>query len=169
MDQGEFSVVEDYLRMNQYPKGISKRDKANLRCKCKNFKFDCGVLYFRRVKKGEGDEEGWKIVLGPKTKEDAFWSHAMLELKIKQKVYIIQYDNCIPVFVHVGSHLGRDKTIQKISSRFFWKNINDEYLYNTATNVRELTSKSNAKLHPIVPMPNVWHQVGDFVCRYKII
>ena len=36
--------------MNQYPKGISKGDKANLRRKCKNFKFDCGVLYFRRVK-----------------------------------------------------------------------------------------------------------------------
>ena len=50
MDQNEFSIVEDYLRMNQYPKGISKRDKANLRRKCKNFKFDCGVLYFRRVK-----------------------------------------------------------------------------------------------------------------------
>ena len=31
MDQDEFSVVEDYLRMNQYPKGISKGDKANLR------------------------------------------------------------------------------------------------------------------------------------------
>ena len=49
-----------YLRMNQYPKGISKGDKANLKRICKNFKFDCGVLYFRRVKKGEGDEEGWK-------------------------------------------------------------------------------------------------------------
>ena len=31
------SVVEDYLRMNQYPKGISKGDKANLRRQCKNF------------------------------------------------------------------------------------------------------------------------------------
>ncbi|KAL5497268.1 hypothetical protein EMCRGX_G013711 [Ephydatia muelleri] len=61
MDQNEFSIVEDYLRMNQYPKGISKGDKANLRRKCKNFKFDCGVLYFRRVKKGEGEEERWKI------------------------------------------------------------------------------------------------------------
>ena len=72
------------------------------------------VLYFRRVKKGEGDEEGWKICV--RTEDDAFWSHAMQELKVKQKVYIIQYDNCIPVFVHVGSHLGRDKTIQQISS-----------------------------------------------------
>ena len=49
------------LCKNQYPKGISKGDKANLRCKCKNFKFDCGVLYFKRVKKGEGEEDGRKI------------------------------------------------------------------------------------------------------------
>ena len=55
MDKDEFSVVENYLRRNQYPEGISKEDKANLRRKCKNFKFDCGVLYFKRVKKGEGD------------------------------------------------------------------------------------------------------------------
>ena len=54
-----------------------------------------------------------RFVLGPKTKKDAFWSHAMLELKVKQKVYIIQYDNCIPVFVHVGSHLGEIKPFNK--------------------------------------------------------
>ena len=45
MDKDEFSVVEDYLRRNQYSEGISKGDKANLRRKCKNFKFGCGVFY----------------------------------------------------------------------------------------------------------------------------
>ena len=57
------------MRTSQYPEEISKRDKANLRRKSKNFKFDCGVYYFKRVKKGEGDGEGdeegdgegWKI------------------------------------------------------------------------------------------------------------
>ena len=65
----------------------------------------------------------------------------MLGLKVKQKVYIIQYGNCIPVFVHVESHLGRDKTIQKISSRFFWKNINEDIriFVQHCDNVRELT------------------------------
>ena len=61
MDKDELGFVEEYLRRTQYPEGISKEDKANLRRKCKNFKFDCGVLYFKRVKKGEGDGEGWKI------------------------------------------------------------------------------------------------------------
>ena len=48
-------MVEDYLRRNRYPKGILKGDKANLRHKSKNFKFNCGVLYFKQVKKGKGD------------------------------------------------------------------------------------------------------------------
>ena len=88
----------------------------------------------------------------------------MLGLKVKQKVYIIQYGNCIPVFVHVGSHLGRDKTIQKISSRFLWKNINEDIRIfvqhcDKCQRTNAKFSKSNAKLHLIVPMPNVWH--GD--------
>ena len=63
MDKDEFSVVENYLRRNQYPEGISKEDirPIRLRRKCKNFKFPGGVLYFKRVKKGESDGEGWKI------------------------------------------------------------------------------------------------------------
>ncbi|KAL5509260.1 hypothetical protein EMCRGX_G004598 [Ephydatia muelleri] len=145
MDQDEFSVVEDYLRMNQYPKGISKGDKANLRRKCKNFKFDCGVLYFRRVKKGEGDEEGWKIWVRTEDEKRRILEscHAGIE----------------------GNHLGRDKTIQKISSRFFWKNINEDIRIfvqrcEKCQRTNAKFSKSNAKLHPIVPMPNVWHQVG---------
>ena len=71
------------LCKNQYPKpkGISKGDKANLRRKCKNFKFDCGVLYFKRVKKGEGEEDGWKICFRTENEKDAFSSHVMLGLK----------------------------------------------------------------------------------------
>ena len=44
-----------------------------------------------------------------------------------------------------------------------------EYLCDKCQRTNAKFSKSNAKLHPIVPMPNVWHQVGDFVCRYDII
>ena len=54
-------------------------------------------------------------------------------------------------------------TIQKISSRFFWKNINEDIRILQHCDKCQRTnakfSKSNAKLHPIVPMPNVWHQV----------
>ena len=43
MDKDEFSVVEDYLRMNQYPKGISKGDKANLKRKCSSSSVECSI------------------------------------------------------------------------------------------------------------------------------
>ena len=43
---------------------------------------------------------GGRFVLGQKTKKDAFWSHAMLELKVKQKVYICTTlrQSCIRLF-----------------------------------------------------------------------
>ena len=57
-----------------------------------------GVLYFKRVKKGEGDGEvmgkvmgkSGRFVLELKAKKDAFSCHAMLGLKVKMNVYIIQ-------------------------------------------------------------------------------
>ena len=64
-----------FLCRNQYPKGISKGDKDNLRRQCK------------KSWKGEGDEDWWKICA--KTKKDAFSSHVMLGLKVKKKVYLL--------------------------------------------------------------------------------
>ena len=52
--------------------------------------------------------------------------HAGIEGKTERIYYSAGYENFIPVFVHVGSHLGSDKTIQNRSSRFFWKNINED-------------------------------------------
>ena len=46
-----------------------------------NFKFKCGVFYFKRVKKGEGEEIGWKICFRTENEKDAFSSHVMLRLK----------------------------------------------------------------------------------------
>ena len=66
MDQDEFSIVEDYLHSNQYPKGILKGDMDNLRCKCKNFKF----ALFQKSNERKGDEEwGGRFVLQPKKKK----------------------------------------------------------------------------------------------------
>ena len=88
MDQDEFSIVEDYLHRNQYPKGILKEDKANVRCNCKNFKF----ALFQKSKERKGDEEGWKICV---TTEEEKKMHSQVMsccvgLKVKQKVYTIQ-------------------------------------------------------------------------------
>ena len=65
----------------------------------------------------------------------------------------------------VGCHLGRDITIEKVSSRFYWRNINEEirkfvHHCEQCQKMNAKFPKSNSKLHPIVPVPNVWHQVG---------
>ena len=62
-----------------------------------------------------------------------------------------------------GGHLGRDKTIEKIMSRFFWKDMNSGYenLLNAATSAKEQMlatfKKSNATLHSIPVHGQVWH------------
>ena len=67
----------------------------------------------------------------------------------------------------LGSHLGRDKTLEKITSRFFWRNMNDEIRQfvqkcDKCQRMNPKFVKSNAKLHPIPVQAKVWHQVSCF-------
>ena len=70
------------------------------------------------------------------------------------------------IYNHIGGgHLGRDKTLEKICSRFFWKNMGDDIRRFLLTcDVCQRTSdakfvKVDAALHPIPIKPNVWSQV----------
>ena len=63
-----------------------------------------------------------------------------------------------------GGHFGRDRTIDKICSRFYWKSMVEEireYVKNCSQCQRMNPAfvKTNAKLHPISVQPKVWHQV----------
>ena len=52
------SIIDAYLRRGEYPSGLSKGEKANLRRKCRNnFKLDEGILYYKKA----SDEADWKI------------------------------------------------------------------------------------------------------------
>ena len=58
MADDEFTAVETYLRSSQYPKGMTKGEKANFRRKCKNsFKFETGMLYYK--KEGIDEASQW--------------------------------------------------------------------------------------------------------------
>ena len=53
----DLTAVEAYLRRGEYPVGLNKGEKANLRRRCRNnFKVENEVLYY---KKARGEE--WKI------------------------------------------------------------------------------------------------------------
>ena len=60
----ELGIVEKYLLRGEYPVGMTKADKANLRRKCRNnFKTEDGVLYYRKnVETGDKQEDSlWRI------------------------------------------------------------------------------------------------------------
>ncbi|PIK51039.1 putative gypsy retrotransposon integrase-like protein 1-like [Apostichopus japonicus] len=63
----------------------------------------------------------------------------------------------------IGGHFGRDKTLEKVTSRYYWRGLANDVLEYVKQ--CEACQKSNntfdkkvAKLHPI-PVTSVWHQV----------
>ena len=70
------------------------------------------------------------------------------------------------IALFIGGHLGRDKTREKVSSRFFWKTLMkdvDEFVKTCdvcqSTNGAKFM-KTAVSLHPIPIQPSVWHQVS---------
>ena len=54
----ELSAVDAYLRRGEYPSGIGKGEKANLRRRCRNnFKLEDGILYYKKA----GEVLEWKV------------------------------------------------------------------------------------------------------------
>ena len=63
-----------------------------------------------------------------------------------------------------GGHFGRDKTLDKICSRFYWQFMVQEIreYVKCCKQCQQMNAafvKTNAKLHPIPVQPKVWHQV----------
>ena len=60
----DLTAVDTYLRKGEYPSGIGKGEKANLRRRCRNnFKLEGGVLYYKKAlsAKESEDQSEWKI------------------------------------------------------------------------------------------------------------
>ena len=74
---------------------------------------------------------------------------------------------------HIGGHLGRDKTYEKIAARFYWKSVAKdvkEYVQHCETCQRTNDAKlqkQSAPLHPIPVKPKVWNQVGIVISITK--
>eukprot|EP00731_Ephydatia_muelleri_P031393 Em0022g907a len=64
-----------------------------------------------------------------------------------------------------GGHFGRDKTLQKACSRFYWHDMTNDIKEHIRTcdvcqRTNKKLSKASAELHPIPVRSEVWHQVG---------
>lgn len=139
------STIEDYLLNGVYPPSFSKNEKCSLRRRCRNnFKLEDGILMYQSRNRNSTSEETWRICVRT----------------VKEKMRVLR--SC-----HAGmegGHLGRDKTIEKICSRFFWKNMTDDiknYVKrcDSCQKMNARFTKSSAELHPIAVPPNVWKQV----------
>ena len=101
-------------------------------------------------------------------------SRAMLALqvcKVTRQLYIrTSTINLLDCFCTTVGHFGRDKTVEKICSRFYWKNMYDDIraFVQRCPKCQQMNAwfiKSNAKLYPIPVEPQVWHQVSVMLYR----
>ena len=91
----------------------------------------------------------------------------MLELEVSVKAHN-DLSSVTRICIYVGCHLGINKTLAKIISHFYWKEMNGEireYIQkcDKCQRTNPKLHKTNPKLHPISVEPAVWHQVSN-VC-----
>ena len=71
-------------------------------------------------------------------------------------------------FLTAGGHLGRDKTLEKVS-RFYWKEISNDIknyikLYDICQRTNDAKFvKAGCELHPIPVKAEVWNMVKYFI------
>ena len=68
------------------------------------------------------------------------------------------------ILCYIGCHLGRDKTVEKVSSRLFWRDMNAdirEFIQccDKCQRMNPKFNKAAATLHPIPVKAQVWNQV----------
>ena len=144
--------------------GMEKKDKANFRRKCRNnYRFEAGQLFYKkyRVKDTNEDEQlpgrsEWKICV--RSEEE--------KRRILESCHGSRAEKGKTTNKMAEGHFGRDKTIHKICSRYYWKNmvVDIAEFVQKCEECQRMNAnfiKSNAKLHPIPVKANVWHQVSS--------
>ena len=68
------------------------------------------------------------------------------------------------LLIQTGGHLGRDKTYDKVATKFFWRNMYEEitsYVQrcHVCQTVNDKFCKPSAQLHPIEVDPGFWMKV----------
>ena len=77
----------------------------------------------------------------------------------------------IRYLLRLGGHLGRDKTVEKTCSRFYWGHCMHAEIQTfirtceQCQRVNDKFQKPTALLHPIPVEPQVWYQVQLFIAE----
>lgn len=137
MEENEYNQILNYIQNNEYPDDASDNLKRKIRNRVKDFSLKNDNLYYVK----ENDE---KLVI---TKDK---KHSILKL----------------CHVFNGCHLGRNKTVNKISERYYWVGIVkdvSEYVKQCkeCQHQNKKTTKSSHEMIPVsVPYKRIWSKIG---------
>eukprot|EP00731_Ephydatia_muelleri_P009172 Em0004g1510a len=136
-----YKDVLRYLTERSYREEAEKQWKRTVRRKAQDFTVNDGQLYI----KGKNGQEARRWVFD---EED------------QKRVMEVCHDDKLG-----GGHFGRDKTLQKICSRFYWQNMTNDVkehvrTCDTCQRTNKRLIKASAELHPIPVRAQVWYQVG---------
>eukprot|EP00731_Ephydatia_muelleri_P005433 Em0002g1609a len=139
MEQSEYDTLLAFCCDCKYPPECSKNEKDYIRRRAKNFIVKEGLLFYR-----DKHNKEYRVV----TK--------------KEKMKVL--DGCHSAELG-GGHFGRDKTLLKISERFYWIGmVNDVKEYcKTCEKCQKANGKFDkfsAELHPIPVKDEEWHTIG---------
>ena len=167
----DYEAVCDYLQYEKYPNGFFKNQRRVLRRKClERFKLESGVLYYSSQPK-TSTERAWRVTVKSRQEAErtAMQTHMVssyinitIPLDLVDLVYYLYNHHCL----HIGGHFGRDKTVEKISSRFYWPQMtNDVRVMVQRCDVCQRKNdakfcKETAPLHPIPVSAEVWKMVS---------
>lgn len=141
MEDSKYKEIWKYLKYGEYPEGATKEAKRDIRRRGELFYLENEELYYKPKR---GTDMPKKVVSSIN----------------KERIIQACHDNPVS-----GGHFGRDKTLNKISQKYYWKGMKDDVskYINQCDKCQRNSNKppmQAPELHP-VPVPNgVWKQVG---------
>ena len=142
MDGSEYRKIYNYISSKKYPEKFNENEKRTLRRKCQNYKIKMEELYY--IYKNKKAEENIDKLVVHRDKLDT--------------VLYMCHDES-------GCHLGVNKTVSKIASKYYFPNIIDTVRKYIAT--CDKCQKQNKKAKTIVPVlcpvscgKRIWEKIG---------
>ena len=173
----EYEQLYEYAAFHWYPTGSSKNQRRIIRRRClEHFQAEDGVLYYSSVgtskvsqMASDSPDRKWKIVVRSEEERRRIMEscHSSPHGRCCMVGIILYYlwDVIQKPFVSLGGHFGRDKTYEKITSRFYWPEMAKEVReYVASCDICQRTNdgkfvKAAPSLHPIKVEPEVWRMV----------
>ena len=124
MEEQTYTKYYRYLESGEYPAGVNKEEKRDIRKKCEPFCVEDGYLMHKR-----------------KINNEVQLRQVLMKTEMNRVIKA-----CHEEFG--GAHMGRDKTIRKITAKYYFKASNKVLviMFLNVTSVRERVTNPQCKL-----------------------